>query len=459
MRKAVALLSMLAAAATPQTANAGCAPWCSPVSDLAPRWSADGTKLAFASGPGGVIVGVVVAKPDGSSRMSLPDIRSPQQLSHDFSRYALYTGDPAGGTDLSVAEVGGTSHTIARAAASSPRVVPAWSPDGTRVAFTGPDGRVSVVGADGSNPRGVLDGPADSVAWSPDGQRLAVGISGAAPGLWAVEVDGSNARMVFSSGAPLSEAWSPDSRTLAFVAAQPGRLPSNTLYVVTPEGTVRGLGLVAPSRAPDQFAAPSWAPDGRHVAYSTTFGISIFDSVGAGSFAVTEGSDPAWSPDGSTIAFRHSGPCFDRSGIAVVAPDGSSWRKLTNDCRIFGTEGPDEISGTGLDDVIFGAGGNDRLDGSAGYDTIYGGDGNDVLIGGPGIDTIYGGPGADRLEGNLIFGGSGRDRITVTGDYPAYVYALDDERDVISCGRSRRDVVYVDPRDRVGRSCERIFRR
>lgn len=156
MRKAVALLGVLAVAAmSPPPANAGCAPWCSPVSDLMPRWSADGTKLAYASGRGGVLVNVVIAKPDATSGIPLPDLPSPQQLSPDFSRYAFYTGY-GDGTDLSVAEVDGSAHAIAHASpVFSPRIVPAWSPDSKLVAYSGPTGGVAVVGADGANPHEV----------------------------------------------------------------------------------------------------------------------------------------------------------------------------------------------------------------------------------------------------------------------------------------------------------------
>lgn len=274
-----------------------------------------------------------------------------------------------------------------------------------------------------------------------------------------MEADGSNARLVFTAATPLAEAWSPDGRSLAFVADPVGNLVTATLDIAGPDGRVRELGFVRPSGGPAGLAAPSWAPDGRRLAYATSFGVSIFGSDGAAAGAIADGSEPAWSPDGSTIAYRDSGPCADRSGIAVVAPDGSNWRKLTNDCRIFGTEGADQILGTGNDDEIIGKGGDDRLDGSSGYDTIYGGDGNDVIIGGPGIDTVFGGPGNDTIQGNVIFGGPGRDRISVPGDWPAVIYAVDGERDRISCGRAKRDVLYADRLDRVGPSCERVYRR
>src|SRR5262249_8993218 len=54
---------------------------------------------------------------------------------------------------------------------------PAWSPDGTRIAFTSNrDGNYElyVIDADGSNLRNITSHPArdDYAAWHPDGRRL-----------------------------------------------------------------------------------------------------------------------------------------------------------------------------------------------------------------------------------------------------------------------------------------------
>ncbi len=98
---------------------------------------------------------------------------------------------------------------------------PAWSPDGTRLAFPGElDGVLYVVGTDGSNLRQVAE---RTTGWSVQRSRLA---------------------------------WSPDGRRIAFMRDEEGESGSTDLYVVDVEGRariarrprVRASGLVARRR-------------------------------------------------------------------------------------------------------------------------------------------------------------------------------------------------------------------
>ena len=76
----------------------------------------------------------------------------------------------------------------------APRVAtnPAWSPDGTRIAFS--DGRdVYSIGADGTRAEQLTAGPGNDTApsWSPEGTRMAFERDGA---LWVMDADGGNER-------------------------------------------------------------------------------------------------------------------------------------------------------------------------------------------------------------------------------------------------------------------------
>ena len=80
---------------------------------------------------------------------------------------------------------------------------------------------------------------------------------------------------------------------------------------------------------------------------------------------------------------------------------------------LYGTGGVDLIRGFRGQDFLFGFNGDDTLDGGAGADQLFGGGGNDLIDGGDGYDLLYGGAGDDVLIGgentDLLFGGAGAD--------------------------------------------------
>jgi Ca2+-binding RTX toxin-like protein len=165
----------------------------------------------------------------------------------------------------------------------------------------------------------------------------------------------------------------------------------------------------------------------------------------------------------------------------VLRADGGGAHRLTNDCRIVGTAGPDDLAGTRERDVIRGRGGNDAIhanpqdvgpayygrtdndfvDAGPGQDRVWGGRSVDVLLGGPGndrlyggrgVDWLYGGPGNDVLEGgryyDRVFGEGGNDLILARDGF---------KRDRISCGPGR-DRVAADRGDIVAADCESVSR-
>jgi hypothetical protein len=111
------------------------------------------------------------------------------------------------------------------------------------------------------------------------------------------------------------------------------------------------------------------------------------------------------------------------------------------DC-LRGNAGRDRMSGHGNADRLFGNGGRDRVAGNAGRDRLFGNQGNDRLLGGGARDRLRGGPGR-----NVYSAGAGADR----------VFARNDRRDRIRCGKGR-DRVVADQNDRVAGDCERVRR-
>ena len=109
----------------------------------------------------------------------------------------------ADGTGRRVIVGPGAGGTYARTIASGL----AWSPDGSHLAFSSVFGHIYFVGADGSGLRQITDGGLNFwPSWSPDGSRIAF-MNG--PFLNTMAIDGSDLQQVFLGEDYSSIAWNP----------------------------------------------------------------------------------------------------------------------------------------------------------------------------------------------------------------------------------------------------------
>ena len=191
----------------------------------------------------------------------------------------------------------------------APGAEPAWSADGTRLAYVR-NGVVYVADAGGQSP--VALGSGEFPSWSPDGTQIAVSRYDEKPlpdhphGTLQLVVltvaDGSAVQLTDSPSDVSMPAWSPDGSTIAYTTpASLGTIPAAggaAAPVSTPGATVNG--------------GPSWAPDGATLAFVDARGqVWTVKPDGAGARQVTYtlvGSNspaarPAWSPDGGSIAW------------------------------------------------------------------------------------------------------------------------------------------------------------
>ncbi len=267
---------------------------------------------------------------------------------------------------------------------------PAWSPDGTAIVFLSsrdPD-TLRVVRPDGGGERRI---PVSSGQWpffnrfafSPDWYWIAVAPPFPNGSLQLVLPDGTGTSQIVPPGHVVPDLlrWSPDGRSLAFLTPNGAGRPGRLAVVDAASGETRTYRVT-----PSNF---EWAPDSRRIAVVVGSELSILDTVsGTAKVFAHGGYDPAWSPDGTQLAFAAGGVCRDRTGIyrALVVP-APILERLTNDCHLYGTPGPDVIAGSALTDVIVGFGGDDRLT-SVGGDTLEGDDGNDALIGSESRDIL-----------------------------------------------------------------------
>ena len=222
----------------------------------------------------------------------------------------------------------------------------AVSPDGTALAVTGrgPEGPgIYRMDLGGNGQRWVRGG---SPAWSPDGSRLAF-LSGGA--LHVVGVASDQASTVVDGLPGLrNPSWAPDGHRIAFYSTQGGY---QDIWVVAADGSdpPRQLTHGAASEDDPRFS-PSWSPDGTQIAYVSNAAdwwhddvwvvdLSTGDSRKVSS-SLMASSTPMWSPDGGSLALMGTAKdeywYEDLSYLYVVDPADGGERIV--DMQVYATD-------------------------------------------------------------------------------------------------------------------------
>jgi dipeptidyl aminopeptidase/acylaminoacyl peptidase len=274
--------------------------------DTSPRWSPDGSRLAFVSNRETENAGQIYVLPvEGGEAVKLTDLKESAEE-------------------------------------------PAWSPDGERMAFTTRvrDDAYEEEDDRKRRPRHIkrLANKLDSVGWTFDRPRH----------VFVVEADGSSEPTQVTSGDynDSSPAWSPDGEQIAFASARHRDWDTdvvNDIYVVA-SGGGRPRKL---TKTQDGCGLPSWSPDGTRIAYNCRPGregtrhsqIAVLDVSAREQRLLTTSLDrncapfmtarePVWSGGQVLIAFEDAG----NDALAIVAAGGSKKpeRVLEGDFRLAG---------------------------------------------------------------------------------------------------------------------------
>jgi Tol biopolymer transport system component len=236
-----------------------------------------------------------------------------------------------------------------------------WSADGLKITYDDDlsGDQIFTMNGDGSGQTNLTNNPdtdANSPAWSPDGTKIAFSQDDGDEnwGIWVMNADGSNPHEVIPpSGTAQNKFvfngfpnWSPDGTKIAYSRQEvdTGQTFSNTsqIYVANADGTGTPQNV---SNNPDFDEDPNWSPNGAQLAFDKNddpadpIAIWVMNADGSNPHQVTFPTDSndigaAWSPDGTQIAYEND-PAEIIKGergqeIWVVNADGSNDHQVTS---------------------------------------------------------------------------------------------------------------------------------
>lgn len=237
----------------------------------------------------------------------------------------VYTMRENGQTDLWALTVGQSTPLRLTNHAADDRD-PAWSPDGTRVAFSSNrDGNwelyIMEVSSGATTRMTYTPGFEGAPTWSPDGAWLAyegytddtndldIYIISADPNRAAQE---GATRLTFAEGPDIEPAWSPQGRQIAYSSWRTGN-QEIFIYNLDETDPRREELAVNLTNTPDiNESHPAWSPDGTQIAYSAVVnGVEEVMIKPAGQpeaepVVIARGQMPTWSPNGASLAYMLS---------------------------------------------------------------------------------------------------------------------------------------------------------
>ena len=231
-------------------------------------------RIAFVSNRDGNFE-IYVMNPDGSGQTNVTNSPQPDfqpAWSPDGSRIAFSRIDENGSQNIWVMNADGSGQ---QKLSTVDGGEPSWSPDGSRIVFTSfspgfTDFEIHVMNANGTGDINITNNPADDFlpSWSPDGQWIVFSSNREKPvgqlqhiSLYLMRADGSDVtRLTTFPGTEFIARWSPDGTRLVFTSQN-----GQGIWLINRDGT----GLTRLANLPGYESLGGFSPDGNYIVFDS----------------------------------------------------------------------------------------------------------------------------------------------------------------------------------------------
>jgi Tol biopolymer transport system component len=265
-------------------------------------------RLAFGIDPGDGNIDVHSVKPNGNALRQLtqaPAFDGCPAYSADGKSIA-YCSARSGILEVWTMNANGTQqHQLTHTSGAG---FPDYSPNGTRIAFFGrlpgdTNDDLFLINTDGTGLVRLTSDPGNDQypAWSPDGSKLAfLSTRSGIAQVWVMNANGGNPQQLTSDPAPKDQVpdWSPGGTKIAYASYATG---GGDIYVMGADGSDQTQLTTDPARD----LGPAWSPDGTKIAFLSSRdlpaarNVYVMDADGSDQHPVHPGGIqfvPAWQP-------------------------------------------------------------------------------------------------------------------------------------------------------------------